>query len=147
MDSGIYIAIAAGFIVWLSLFFYTRRLKKGKKYGNAITIDKQQIAAKWQEIENTFNMGGNSRLKSAIMEADKLADFVLKAKGVAGNTMGERMKNARNKFGNYDDYNNLWFAHKVRNNIAHETMHDLSFAEAKKAMEYFKKALKELGVL
>jgi len=147
LDNGIYIAIAAGFMVWLFLFSYTRRPKKGKKYGNAITIDKQQIVIKWQEIENTFNLGGNSRLKSAIMEADKLVDYTLKAKGVSGNTMGERMKNARNKFGNYDDYNNLWFAHKVRNNIAHETMHDLSFAEAKKAMEYFKKALKELGVL
>lgn len=147
MDYGIYIAIVAGFLVWLGLFFYKRKPKTVKKYGTSISIDRAEIQRKWDEIESTFSLGGNSRLKSSIMEADKLVDYVLKAKNINGSTFGERLKNAKSHFKNYDDYNNLWFAHKVRNNIAHEAMHDLSFAEAKKSLDYFKKALKELGVL
>jgi hypothetical protein len=61
--------------------------------------------------------------------------------------MGERLRDAKRFFPSYADYDNLWFAHKVRNNIAHETSHELGFAEAKRAMEYFKKALKVLGAL
>jgi hypothetical protein len=80
------------------------------------------------------------------MDADKLVEYVLRTK-VGGNSMGESLKRGKNLFRNYNDYNNLWFAHKVRNNIAHEVGHDLNSAEAKRAMEYFRKALKELGVL
>jgi hypothetical protein len=35
----------------------------------------------------------------------------------------------------------------VRNNIVHETNHDLNSTEAKRALEYFKKALQALGAL
>ncbi len=147
MDYGIYIAVFAGFLVWLALFIYRRKPKAAKKYGTAISVNRAEIEKKWSDIESIFNIGGDSRLKSSIMEADKLVDYVLKSKNINGNTFGERLKNAKNQFKNYEDYNNLWFAHKVRNNIAHEAMHDLSYAEAKKAIDFFKKALKELGAL
>ena len=117
------------------------------RFSNARSIDKDFVKSKWQEIETTSNLGGPSNYKASIMEADKLVDYVLKAKGFRGETFGERLKNAQKKFPNYNDYNNLWFSHKVRNNIAHEATHDLNSTEAKRAIEYFKKALKELGAL
>lgn len=118
-----------------------------KKYGPAITLNKNFVQDKWLEIERTFALGGLSHFKTSLMEADKLIDYVLKAKGMKGETFGERLKNSNKKFTNYSDYNNLWFAHKVRNNIVHETNHDLNSTEAKRALEYFKKALQALGAL
>jgi hypothetical protein len=123
--------------------------KKGhvQKRGNATSLDKRFVQGKWLEIESTFSLGGASHLKNAIMDADKLVDHVLKSKGLPGQTMGERMKAAKKYFAHYADYDNLWFAHKVRNNIAHEAGHDLNTGEAKRAIEYFRKALKTLGAL
>ncbi len=123
--------------------------KKGKvvKHGSGVSLDKKFVQSKWAEIETTFSLGGASHLKSAIMEADKLVDHVLKSKGLPGQSMGERLKGAKKYFAHYADYDNLWFAHKVRNNIAHEAGHDLNGGEAKRAMDYFKKALKHLGAL
>lgn len=135
------------FLLLVLLWFLFRNKQTPKVSTNAITLDKNFVQSKWLEIERTFNLGGPSHFKTSIIEADKLLDYVLKSRGVRGNNLGERLKNAKPKFSNYTDYDNLWFAHKVRNSIAHESMHDLNSAEAKRAIEYFKKALRTLGVL
>ncbi len=126
---------------------FGRKSKAGVKRGNAQSLDKKFVQGKWLEIRTTFSLGGASHMKNAVIEADKLVDHVLKSRGVAGNTMGERMKSAKKLFPHYADYDNLWFAHKVRNNIAHEASHELNNGEAKRAMEYFEKSLKILGAL
>lgn len=118
-----------------------------KVHGKGHTLDKAFVKSKWLEIEASFAVAGASHMKSAVMEADKLVDYVLKAKGISGQTMGERLKGAKKYFPHYADYDNLWFAHKVRNNIAHEAGHDLSSAEARRALEYYKKTLKILGAI
>lgn len=109
-------------------------------------LDKSFVQKKWSEIEQTFSLGGPSHFKTSIVEADKLVDYVLKGKGVRGGNFGERLANSKSKFSDYSDYNNLWFAHKVRNHIAHESTYDLNSAEAKRAIEYYKKALIEMKV-
>ena len=144
------IAAIAFLLVYVFVLAVVRNRKtkpKTRKKNHAVSIDKNYIQARWADIETTFSLGGSSHYKSAILDADKLVDFVLKNQGVKGETMGERMKNARSKFEGYTDYDNLWFAHKVRNNIAHETEHELGSAEAKRAIEYYEQALKSLGVL
>jgi hypothetical protein len=141
--------VAVIFVILVAVFvsLLVRRKPSSQFSMRTTSLDKSLVQNKWSEIEQTFSLGGASHLKTSILEADKLVDYTLKARGVKGNTFGERLKNSKSKFINYSDYNNLWFAHKVRNNIAHESMHDLSFAEAKRAIEYFKKALQELGAL
>jgi hypothetical protein len=134
---------------FLSFFggFGKKSKPKYQQYGSAISMDTNFVQDKWTEIEALIAMGGASHKKTAIMEADKLVDYALKSKGVAGETMGERLKNAKNKFRNYSDYDNLWFAHKVRNSIAHEAGHDMVTSEVNRAIEAFKKALKALGAI
>lgn len=146
MDFGIALAIIIGFGLGL-LFVVSRGQKPRKKVIQRENLNKQVVGDRWAEIEKTFALGGPSQFKSAIMEADKLVDHVLKGLSVPGETMGERLKSAKKKFSSYDDYNNLWYAHKVRNNIAHEISHEINSAEAKKAMDYFRKALKVLGMI
>lgn len=56
--------------------------------------------------------------KLAIIEADIILDDILKDRGYAGNSLGERLRSITpNQLSSIDD---AWEAHKVRNQIAHE---------------------------
>lgn len=56
--------------------------------------------------------------KLAIIEADIILDGLLKERGYAGNTLGERLKSIGPQ--QMDSLNDAWEAHKIRNMIAHE---------------------------
>ena len=141
----VFIAFILAYI--LALAVLRNKNRKLSQSVKSSKLDKIFIQKKWLEIEQVSNLGSPSNFKSSILEADKLVDYTLKALGAKGETFGERLKNSKSVFHDYSDYNNLWFAHKVRNNVAHETTYDLNSAEAKRAIEYFKKALRELGAL
>ena len=66
-----------------------------------------------------------SSIKQALLEADKLLDLGLKDKKTKGETMGERLKSAKNLFDN-NLYNEIWQAHKLRNQMVHEDSEILS---------------------
>ncbi len=119
------------------------RVKTGAK-GN---LDRDFVAGKWQEIQQLMEQGKPSAYKVAVMDADKLVDYVLKAKVGSDGSMADRLKRAQKIFSNYSDYQNLWSAHKTRNLIAHEATHELLFPEVKRTISYFEKALKSLGAL
>lgn len=117
------------------------------KNGSRGELDLNFVASKWQEIQQLVGQGKPSACKVAIIEADKLVDYVLKAKVGNDGSMGDRLKRAQKMFPNYSDYQNLWSAHKTRNLIAHEATHELFFPEVKKTISYFEKALHGLKAL
>lgn len=56
--------------------------------------------------------------KLAIIEADIILDDLLKQRGYAGNSLGERLKSiSSNQLASLND---AWEAHKIRNRIAHD---------------------------
>tara|TARA_B100000508_G_scaffold128485_1_gene114301 strand:- start:3130 stop:3768 length:639 start_codon:yes stop_codon:yes gene_type:complete len=56
--------------------------------------------------------------KLAIIEADIILDDILKQRGYAGNSLGERLKSISPQ--QLSTLNDAWEAHKVRNRIAHD---------------------------
>ena len=88
--------------------------------------EKQAIKERWQAIEETVKLGGEARLKQAIVSADNLIDGVLKQMKIAGQTMGERLKNSQRVF-SQEVLDDLWRLHKLRNRIVHEEGEYLSF--------------------
>lgn len=124
-------------------FFSGGRVKNGPK----TTIDPVFVEGKWQEIQGLVAQQKPSSYTTAIIQADKLVDYTLKAKVGTGGTMADRIKKARKFFSNYEDYQNLWKAHKTRNMIVHETSHELLHPEVKKAISSYENALKSLKVL
>lgn len=106
-------------------------------------IDQQTFRSNWLKIENNLKDDEASR-HLAILNADKLLDTALKARGFKGATMGERLKSARNSFKNN---NAIWAAHKLRNKIAHESDIQIKAQTAKYALGAFKAGLKDLGAL
>jgi len=71
------------------------------------------------KIRGLTTTSDESKLKTAVIEADKLLDFVLKSKRVKGETLGDRLKASKNLFST-SSYNKVWEVHKLRNRLAHE---------------------------
>jgi hypothetical protein len=102
------------------------------------------VTRDWQEIAALVKGGSLSQLKQALIVADKSLDSVLKDL-VAGEAMGERLKNAKQLF-HPQTYDKLWQAHKLRNALVHESGFEVQSFILKAATESFRSALRELGL-
>lgn len=110
----------------------------------AVQLDVNKYRLKWMTIEKQLDKSDLSRCAMAVLSADKLLDQALREKGVKGQTMGERMKTAQDV---WTSANAVWGAHKLRNQIAHESDHHVTYDDARRAMSGFKQALKDVGAI
>lgn len=135
--------------LWLLFSLPFRRSKKslqGFSQSSRTNLDRESIKNKWQEIKNLASLGGESRFRNAIIEADKLLDLVLQSLGMGGETFGDRLKSGEDRF-SHSAYDAIWQAHKIRNNIVHNVDYELTSFTAQDAMAKYESALKELGAL
>lgn len=139
MDGTIIIFFAAILIIAGLLFAVITLTKKG-----AIQLDVDKYRVKWMAIEQQLKKDQESSYHMTILNADKLLDHALKARGIKGETMGERMKNARET---WHDANAVWSAHKLRNQIAHEADVRIDYNDTRRALAGFKQALKDIGAI
>ena len=115
-------------------------------------IHLDEMAAKeklsqWQVVLDHVNSESPAEWKIAILEADDILDEILEDQGYVGETVAEKLKTMRRtKIASYDD---IWEAHKVRNEIAHggAIEMDLSKKMARDTIAKFGNAFKELGYL
>ncbi len=130
--------------VIIRLNFVSRARKTVGQFVKPSHVPKK-MAKKWSKIEERLKLDTETEFKLAVIEADKFFDGILKRFGYFGKDMGERLKRANiSQISNLDE---IWEAHKVRNKIVHDTEHKLTAVEAKRAIESYKKALQEMGVL
>lgn len=115
----------------------------GRRGGHkSLQVDKYRT--RWMTIEQALSRDEPSSHLLCILNADKLLDQALREKGVAGETMGERMKSQQSTWSNA---NALWGAHKLRNQIAHEHDVQVSYDDTRRALAAFKRALKDIGAI
>jgi len=107
-------------------------------------LDIEKYRLRWMAIEKQLKRDDVSSCHLAILNADKLLDQALREKGVSGETMGERMKTAKDTWSNA---NAVWSAHKLRNQIAHEPDVQINYDESRRAIVAFKQALKDVGAI
>jgi hypothetical protein len=118
--------------------------KKPNKQGTGVSyLDRTAVTLRWQAIMTTAE-SGPAGLKSAVSEADKLFDHVMRQQNFRGNTMAERLKQAERRL---SDRQGVWHAHKLRNALAHDVTFDLVPSQAKSALQDFERGLKDLGAL
>lgn len=125
--------IIAIFVV-LDLLFVIYVFFRGKKKLSA--TDRRKYLQYWNSIKSDKDNA------HAIINADKLLDKLLTAKGFHG-SVGDKLKKANNVFMNIDD---VWSAHKLRNRIAHEIGHTITEKQRKTALKQFEAAFKDLGL-
>lgn len=106
-------------------------------------LSAERIKATWEEIEKSSGMGIMGA-KLAVIEADKLLDGVLKSMLIPGETLGERLKAAQYS---YPDIKKVWPAHKLRNQLVHDSTFEITSSQARRALADFKAALHTLRVL
>lgn len=139
MDSVLIFLFAAVLIVAGLLFAIISLTKNGTK-----SLDVNKYRCKWLAIEQQLKRDDRASYTVTVLEADKLLDQALRERGLKGETMGERMKNAKELWSNA---NAVWQAHKVRNQIAHESDFKMGYDDARRALGGFKQALKDVGAI
>ncbi len=139
MDGGVVTFVLA--ILVVAILVFVSILLTGKRgYHFNVTV----YQAKFLEIENKLRQDNPATFIATIIEADKLLDKAMVEMGVAGKTMGDRLKKIGGRFSNL---NSVWRAHKLRNAIAHESDIEVSYKQASNALAIYKQALKDLGAI
>jgi hypothetical protein len=84
-----------------------------------------------------------SNWKIGVIEADKILDRTLEQKGYSGDSLGEKLKQMvpADIPGLYEE---VWEAHKIRNQIVHEPDFEITQSEARKILGIYEKAVKRL---
>src|SRR5690606_20404695 len=121
------ILVFAGIVLWLLFrFHHTSHQLNVEKYRR-----------KWLEIEQLLSKDDERNRQFAVIEADKLLDIAMKESGIRGDTMGECLKTAKERWSNQ---NAVWSSHKLRNQIVHEADVQVSFETARRALPGLKQA-------
>lgn len=139
MDGGVVTFIVAVLIVAVLLVVAMILTKK-----RTHRFNKEEYQTRFLKIENRLSKDNSATWAMTVISGDKLLDKALMEMGVAGKTMGDRMKHVGDKF---SDENAVWRAHKLRNVIAHEDDLELSYKQAASALAIYKQALKDIGAI
>ncbi|TSC71520.1 MAG: hypothetical protein G01um101470_565 [Parcubacteria group bacterium Gr01-1014_70] len=121
--------------------------KKGDGFGGDREMPSEYTLGQLQEttIKQWRLVSEKEDIKAALIEADALVDAALRVSGFSGETMADRMRAI--PIGRVSNLENLWKAHRVRNNIAHDPHYHVSPREGHDMMQIYKKTLEELGAL
>lgn len=122
------------------LLFGTTKKSTGSVRGET----QENIRMDWEKIRILLNQKGPSQLRQALITADKSLDNALRDL-VLGESMGERLKNAKDLF-EWDVYQKLWEAHKLRNNLVHESNFEPPYFMVNEAISNIQKGLSSLGL-
>lgn len=136
-------ALFVGFGVFI-VFMLWQKIKNAFASREFTGDQRQRMQQQWREIEQLLAAPGDVSRKLAVLEADKLLDQALKAMTMPGATLGERLKFAEYK---YPQIREVWWAHRIRNQLAHESTYHLDAGMARRAVQSFKKTLQTLGAL
>lgn len=131
-----YLAVAAVIVLLglvLGTSFLLRRPRK---------LNQTYYQERWQTLQALLKDKATWPL--AIIDADKLLDDALKRSHYKGKTMGERLVSAQRDIKNND---NVWYGHKLRNQLVHEEQVKLTERKVKDALMGIRSALKDLGAL
>lgn len=125
--------------------FFKNLFGKGLKGRSSVSAQTMElIKREWEQIDVLLGQKGPSQLRQALIKADKTLDNVLRDI-VPGDTMGERLKSAREKF-DYQTYDKIWKAHLMRNSLIHESGFDPPHHMVTNAIENLKTGLRKLGI-
>lgn len=135
--------MGAAFVLILSVFVVFHRLLRALRRPDLHGLTRERVSHLWREIEKTSD-NGLMGAKLAVIEADKLLDNALKSLMMPGETMGERLKTAGYK---YPNIGRVWGAHRLRNQLVHDTTFEISTRQAKEALGDFRSAMRLLNVM
>ena len=147
----IFIFFGAVLLVGTTWFFFYRTWFKKMYWQDFMEILKykpywiKKSEGKWHKIAQRLKKGQENEYKLAFIQADEMLDNNLEKMGYQGASLGQRLEQIKAEtISNIED---VWKAHKIKNNIIHDPNYKLTLDQAQKALNIYKKALHELEVL
>ncbi|MDP3902264.1 MAG: hypothetical protein Q8Q21_01620 [bacterium] len=151
IDALIIFSIIFSIILVIAIFVIARKVILLREKRGVYTLidflkeegEPRERVARWESIKNKINSDNSANWRMAILEADSLLDSIFRKIGYRGDGLGERLKAIEPS--DFDNLQNVWDAHKVRNRIAHGAPEmTLSKEDAKATIEKYKAGLEEL---
>jgi len=102
----------------------------------------RKVVKDWAKITGRLETGLESEYKLAVIEADSMLNDILKRMGFGGETLGERLEKLT--AATLPNLEQIWEAHKIRNNIVHDPDYRLTLDEARKVLGIYEQALRDL---
>lgn len=102
----------------------------------------RKVVKAWAKITGRLETGLESEYKLAVIEADSILNDILKRMGFGGETLGERLEKLT--AATLPNLKQVWEAHKIRNNIVHDPDYRLTLDEARRVLEIYEQALRDL---
>lgn len=102
----------------------------------------RKVVKAWAKITSRLETGLESEYKLAVIEADSILNDILKRMGFGGETLGERLE--RLTTATLPNLKQIWEAHKIRNNIVHDPDYRLALDEARRVLDIYEQALRDL---
>lgn len=136
------------FIGWLVYKINQLRSDEVRSFLNLVHGDSSSKAMKndrWAKIVQALDSDNPSDWKQAVIDADIMLDEMVKAMNYPGETLGERLKAIEPS--DFLTLQDAWEAHKIRNQIAHESAFTLSRREARQALDRFERVFREFAFI
>lgn len=140
-----------GIFIWLTIAMNVKLGLTEEKYTHWLdvlsgeNISKKRAIKAWKQVRKRLSVGGDTNLKLAILECDRVLSEILKASAFPGNNLDERLKNIDES--QIACIEELRQAHKIRNRIVAEPDFMLTQGEAEIAVSIYKKAFVELFLI
>ena len=120
-------------------------MEAGRLNTQVSSVQKPTAYDDWERITNRLTSEDQKNYLKSILEADALVDYALKVQGFPGESMGERMQAIRPE--QLPSLEDLWRAHKVRNELAHDPNRPLSESEGALMMRIYERVLTDLRAI
>lgn len=134
----VFILLRSQYLQWLVLQdlvgFVTRRPYGAKK-----------ITKTWNKILRRLETNNEAEYKLAVIEADDMLESSLKRMGYRGQNLEERLDTLT--AATLSNIADIYEAHKIRDNIVHDPDYRLSLDEAKKTLDIYGQAFRDLQIL
>ena len=128
-----------GIGIVIAIVFFIVRIQKTSN-----ELWKKDALNRLKKINNRFNDKDAYVMKSCVIEADSLLDHCFKEMRVNGQTMGERLKSARQYFPK-NLYHAVREAHRMRNVLIHEVDRTIPVDQLVEHYRILKKAILEIS--
>ncbi|MGC9599106.1 MAG: hypothetical protein ABSE18_01850 [Minisyncoccia bacterium] len=141
------ILLAGGFVfaLYKGWSYHPRYELEKRKAKKIFTLRDAVTKEHWESIVRKFSLGTPEAARAAVIEADALADTVLKSMEIPGTHLADRLSNLEPE--EVASLDRVWRAHRTRNDLVHTPGFALTAKEAQKTLEDYEAFLKDLGVL
>lgn len=151
-----YIFVVLDFVLFaINIFLFSKVLKlrpifhpsvsKLLKEEKSKLLDWKRYTEEWEKIKQKAFSNPPTSFNLSIISADSFVDHILIEMGFGGEHMADRIEEVG--LLNLKSVDNLWRAHKIRNEIAHSSDFILTEEETMEILRAYENFLKEIGAI